>query len=378
MSYKKSDASKKNVVVVGGGYANVHVVNYLEKTLDRARFNLVLVNPRPYYVHLIASLRVAVTAEGHLEDEALIPYDKLPAVTLVQGKVTAIEEAAPGKGGVLVLEGGERVEYVALVLGTGSTWTGTTDFPDTDADIREHLRSWRAAFSKAKNVVIVGGGAVGIELSGEILDAYPRTKVTIVHGGEHLLNDTYPDRFRKNIEDRVRKRGVAVVDEDYIDNFPEPNTTADVTTRRGKVLKSVDLVVPAFGARPNTTFINSLGAGVLTEEGFVKVKPTLELPAHPGVFAVGDILDWKEQKQAGKVMGHAAAVAANLVSFLDGRPQTKVYKGSPEMIVVPIGKAHGAGYLGFLWGITLGSWFTSLVKGKTLLLPMAKGKLHYA
>ena len=162
MSHKKSDTSKKNVVIVGGGYANVHVVNALEKTLDRTRFNLLLVTPRPYYLHLIAALRVAVTAEGQLEDDALIPYDRLPGVTLVQGKVAAIEEAAPGQGGALVLESGERVEYAALVLGTGSSWTGTTDFPDADEDVREHIRSWRAAFSKASNVVIVGGGAVGI------------------------------------------------------------------------------------------------------------------------------------------------------------------------------------------------------------------------
>lgn len=162
MSYKKSDAGKKNVVLVGGGYGNIHVVNFLAKTLDRARFNLVLVNPRPYYVHLIAALRVSVTAEGRLEDQALIPYDKLPGCTLVQGKVAAIEEAGPGKGGVLVLESGERVEYAALVLGTGSSWSGTTDFPDPDEDVHEHINSWRSRFAKARNVVVVGGGAVGI------------------------------------------------------------------------------------------------------------------------------------------------------------------------------------------------------------------------
>lgn len=228
-----------------------------------------------------------------------------------------------------------------------------------------------------------------------------------------MLNDTYPTKFRANIEKRVRRHGIAIVDGDYVDIFPEPNTTVDVMTRKGKVIKNVDLVVrcpflsyllvvlqypvqiPAFGARPNTAFIGSLGAGVLTEQGFVKVKPTLELQDHPGVFAVGDIINWKEQKQAGKAIGHAGVVAANLVSFLDGKPQTKPYKGSPEMIVVPVGKvclfpllatrlvlmrlkADGAGYLGFLWGITLGGWLTSLIKGKTLLLPMVRDKLHYA
>lgn len=161
MSSKKSD-NKKNIVLVGGGYANVHVVGELAKTLDRSRFNLIILTPRSYYLHLIAGLRMAVTAEDKLEDQAFIPYDKLPGCTLVLGKVASIEETAPGKGGVLVLESKERIDYAALVLGTGSVWSGTTDFPDSDEAVREYIQSWRSRFSKANNIVIVGGGAVGI------------------------------------------------------------------------------------------------------------------------------------------------------------------------------------------------------------------------
>ena len=96
---KKSDDKKQNVVLVGGGYANIHVVNALEKTLDRTRFNLVLVNPRPYYLHQVSALRMVTVADEQLVKDSLIPYDRLPGVTLVEGKAVAIEEAAPGKGG---------------------------------------------------------------------------------------------------------------------------------------------------------------------------------------------------------------------------------------------------------------------------------------
>jgi apoptosis-inducing factor 2 len=144
-----------------------------------------------------------------------------------------------------------------------------------------------------------------------------------------------------------------------VDDIPEPGTTVDLKTRKGKTIKGVDLVVstqlcvlrddnqttalhvqiPAFGAKPNTAFIESLGSGTLTSTGFVKIKPTLELLNHPGIFAIGDILDWPEQKQAGKVMAHAGIVAANLLSYLEGKPQKKLYKGPmAEAIVVPIGK----------------------------------------
>ena len=81
-----------------------------------------------------------------------------------------------------------------------------------------------------------------------------------------------------------------------------------------------------------------MGDGVLTETRHVRVKSTLELPEHPGVFAAGDIINWREQKQAGKASKHGVVVAANVASFLAGQPQTKAYKGSMEMIAIPVGK----------------------------------------
>ena len=74
----------------------------------------------------------------------------------------------------------------------------------------------------------------------------------------------------------------------------------------------------------------------------MKVNPTLEVQGHPGIFAAGDIIEWKEQKQAGKAPAHAGVAAANVLSFLDGRERTKKYKGFPEIIVLPIGKVQCA------------------------------------
>ncbi len=173
-----------------------------------------------------------------------------------------------------------------------------------------------------------------------------------------LLSDTYPTKFRKAMEGKVRSRNVDIIFNDYIDTFPEPGDVG-VSTRGQNELIDADLVVrllphlillslltlplhlpqvPCFGSHPNTAFISSLGSDVLTKSGSVKVKPTLELQDHPGVFAAGDIIDWKEQKQAGKAPNHAGIVAPNVVSFLAGTTQKKVYKGSIEMIIIPVGK----------------------------------------
>ena len=70
----------------------------------------------------------------------------------------------------------------------------------------------------------------------------------------------------------------------------------------------------------------------------MRVNEFLEVRGHPGVFALGDIIDWAEQKQAAKNAGHAAVVAKNVKAVLEGRKPTAVYKGSYEIILVTVGK----------------------------------------
>lgn len=70
----------------------------------------------------------------------------------------------------------------------------------------------------------------------------------------------------------------------------------------------------------------------------MKVLPTLQLHSHPRIFAGGDIIEWKEQKQAAKAPNHASVIAKNAVALLEGKEMKVTYKGSPELIAVSFGK----------------------------------------
>lgn len=74
------------------------------------------------------------------------------------------------------------------------------------------------------------------------------------------------------------------------------------------------------------------------------MSPTLEVLNHPGVFALGDIIDWPEQKQLGKAPGQLAVAVANVQSFFAGQKLAKLYKSPPEMIFIPIGKVCNSRY----------------------------------
>jgi len=263
-----------------------------------------------------------------------------------------------------------------LVLATGSKWTGPSAIPENEADVLPFVNAWRKRFSQAKHVVIIGGGAVGIELAGELKDLYPTKKVTIVHGGRQLINDTYNNSLRNGMETRLRARGVEFMLNEYIDDIPEAGIVG-ATTRSGKRIGDADLVVSARGGRANSDYVASLGENTMNGHGYVKVQPTLQLLNHPSIFAVGDIMEWPEQKQAAKLGWHVPIVVANIISFLNGTTLTKKYKGAPEMIVITNGRKGGMGYFGFFGGFTLGDWLAWLVKSRDLMVPYFRKDLGY-
>ncbi|KAF8667838.1 hypothetical protein AX14_006285, partial [Amanita brunnescens Koide BX004] len=239
----------------------------------------------------------------------------------------------------------------------------------------EFIKNSRDAFEKAQRIAIAGGGAVGLELAGELRDVWPRKRITIVQGDSALLNAAYPDKYRRRAEKGVRARGVELILNDYIDTFevgPISHGTG-IKTRKGVEVEA-DLVVSARGPTPNTGFVeSSLGAHTVNSRKYVRVRPTLQLQEYTDIFALGDIIDWKEQKQITKAWGHAAIVAANVEAYLAGR-KLKEYKGSPEMAMITNGKNAGVTFIGMLWGIVLGDWFVRMVKSKSLFLDISNAR----
>jgi len=163
-------APKLSVVVIGGGAAGVTVAQTLDKKLNPATHSVALITGRDYFLHLPATLRMLVTPQPELEHHAILPYDNVFGTgngigrlsRVVHGKVDHVEENYGGAGGSVHLSNGEKIDWDALVIATGSVWKGPLNFPSTKKDLLLWTKAWQEKFSKAKDVVLVGGGAVGL------------------------------------------------------------------------------------------------------------------------------------------------------------------------------------------------------------------------
>ncbi|KAF6757673.1 hypothetical protein DFP72DRAFT_890326 [Ephemerocybe angulata] len=265
-------------------------------------------------------------------------------------------------GGDVILDTGERVPYDVIILATGSIWEGVVAFPNKPGEYVEHVESWRRKIRAAQKIVIVGGGPVGIETAGEIKDTYPSKEVTIVQGDRLLLNDVYPDKASKIILD------------DAVKGHPHC-MSRPIKTREGREL-TCDLLITARGGGANTNYLKFLKPTPLTDRGYVKVLSTLEVLYHPGMFALGDIVDLPEVKQLAKIsLGHADVVVKNVLQYLNGEKMTHSYRGSTDYMAICVGKGGGVSFLGLWWGFVFGDFFTRYMKSRTLLVEQVRDTL---
>jgi len=74
-------------------------------------------------------------------------------------------------------------------------------------------------------------------------------KITIVHGGDKLLNDTYSDRFRRTMESKLRARKIDIILGEHADQFP-PSGSGEVVFRSGEKFNAGLVVSNSFCMSP--------------------------------------------------------------------------------------------------------------------------------
>jgi dihydrolipoamide dehydrogenase len=145
-----------------------------------------------------------------------------------------------------------------------------------------------------KKLVVVGGGAIGLELGS--VWARLGSDVTIVEFLPKIIA-TYDDDIVRNFTRLLIKQGLKIETSAKVTGFFKGVLTAE---RDGKKLEfPADKVLVAVGRRPYSDGLGLEKAGVLLDEKKrVKVDAQLKTTA-PGVWAIGDVI-------AGPMLAHKA------------------------------------------------------------------------
>ena len=78
-------------------------------------------------------------------------------------------------------------------------------------DAEQLYRECADQVAKSDRIVVIGGGAVGLELVGELATDYPNKKVTLMHNREQILDDRMAPKFIKKIRDGLKALKVETV-----------------------------------------------------------------------------------------------------------------------------------------------------------------------
>ena len=350
------------VTIVGGGYGGITVAKALDPIAE-----VTLVEQKDMFVNHAGALRAAVDRD--FAERIFIPYDNLLARgRVVHGTVLGVEGTSvqvPGVG---------RLEADQLVLATGTAYPFPAKHLESSAVIaKARIERAHANLEHAGRVLILGAGAVGIELAGEITSAFPRTEVVLLEACERILpTGDYAPELRGAIEAQLAERGVQVITGDCLAYLPPVDVGVlspfRVATTSGRRLEA-DVWFRAYGSAAATGYLGEGYDEIRHYDGTIRVDDHLRVVGHPGVWAVGDITDVRESKRADAARAHAEVVAANIAQVVSGAEPTHTYAPRPELVVLPLGPDGGASQvLRDGVRVVVGPEETARMKGEDLFL----------
>ncbi|QPK82065.1 FAD-dependent oxidoreductase [Schaalia sp. ZJ405] len=360
------------VVVVGGGYGGITVAKGLDPIAD-----VVLIEQKDQFVHHAAALRAAV--DNVWEHTIFMPYTNLlRRGTFIQGTVSRVE------GTTVHVFGRDPIEADFVVFASGSTYP----FPAKHSSSRSQVAKVRLdqlheSLAGAHSAMIVGGGTVGIELTGELANAFPDIEITIVEKADEILSTPgYTDELRREILVQLEELGVRVITGSELAFLPPHNVGElghfHVQTKNGDEVEG-DIWFQCYGAQANSGYLYGTEyEAVLRPNGAIQVEENLQVVGHDHVYAVGDVTDVRESKRADAARQQARVVIANISAQLEGEEPDVAYHSTKEWVILPLGPNMGASQLIDADGKAriIGADQTAEIKGTDLMVSVIRSQLN--
>ncbi|KAI1365111.1 hypothetical protein F5Y08DRAFT_304897 [Xylaria arbuscula] len=327
LSSQGREDERRNIVVIGASMAGHHAAKTIaESILPGSPYRVVVIEAHDHF-HFTWVLPRFCVVEGH-EHKAFIPYGpglrRIPEYALrwIQGRAVGITKDS------VRLNSGEEIPYEFLVVATGA---GATDSlpsrvpSDAKTEGIQQLKDIQLSIKEAKNLVVVGGGAAGVELATDAKSRYPEKTVVLVHSRESVMHRFGPE-LQKAAAAGLRELGVEVITGDRL--VGEDKERGVVVLKSGREFEC-DFLVNCAGQRPNSKLIKELSHKVVTASGHILVKSTMQIADESlsNIYVCGDVADNSTPNPNSRsARAQAMVVADNVILAMDGHKPTNVYK----------------------------------------------------
>jgi NADH dehydrogenase len=305
-----SGTGRKQIVVVGGGFAGIAAA----RALKHSDADVILIDRRNHHIFqpLLYQVATAVLAPSDIAAPIRQLEDEQKNVTVVLAEVIGVDLASRTVEASFAGVGVRKIPFDFLVIATGMrpSYFGHDEFAKyapglktlSDAEtIRAKILSAYelAAATDDENerarqltFVLVGAGPTGVELAASMAQLAAVTlrgqfrriepaqnTIFLIEGGKRIL-PTFAESLAKKAARRLEKLGIKIMTGVRVEKVDEIGVIAD-----GKRIPSATVLWTA-GVAPSP-IVKLLGAKT-DRAGRVSVGPFMNVPDVSNVFVVGD------------------------------------------------------------------------------------------
>ncbi|MDP2628446.1 MAG: FAD-dependent oxidoreductase [Nanoarchaeota archaeon] len=308
------------LVIIGGGFAGAKIAKKLEN-----KFETILIDKKDFFEFTPGILRTIVNPKllrkiqkkhkNYLRDTIFIK----DSVFKINKRKIFLKNSAP-------------IDFDYLVIASGSRYNSPIKSENIlIADRGKNIKEYHEKLRKSENIIVVGGGIVGVEMTSEICTKYPGKRVTLIHNKRELLERNH-HKSREIAYNFLRKRGVRVIIREKVLKYDGKIVETD---RKNKFL--ADMVISCTGIIPNSKFVDEES---MDEDGFILVNEFLQMKRNKNIFVCGDAASLEEEKTAQGAEKQADLVINNILA-LEKNKFLKKYISKRRPMVISLGKFNG-------------------------------------